>query len=214
LFDHSAGDAFGVSSLMTTPAKTSKGGGCYSPFMYPTPQANKSDTPGMGSNWGSDETTLLRDTFSKNAFGGSNPPVTPGFMGTSSGSLPEAPPSTTTKFINSNVNTPRVFFKDDLTETYDFRNSTKAATPFTSSLVLTPARSKAVTGSGPDRIRVNALDEERDNLLSTAFLDTPKSPKIGNIQDMDQSLHHIDACIKSPLNFGSPNIKGSPMRHL
>jgi hypothetical protein len=69
-----------------------------------------------------------------------------------------------------------------------------------------------VTVSGHDRLRGIQLDDERDNLLSTAFLDTPKSAKSGSMQDMDQSLHHIDACIKSPLNFGSPNLKGSPLR--
>lgn len=54
---------------------------------------------------------------------------------------------------------------------------------------------------------------DRDNLLSTAILATPKSPKY-NKADMDQSLHHIDACIKSPLDFGSPNMKELNMKRL
>ena len=49
-----------------------------------------------------------------------------------------------------------------------------------------------------------------DQLLSTAILNTPKStqgPLFGGGIDLDQSLHHIDACIKSPLDFGSPQIE-------
>jgi hypothetical protein len=89
-----------------------------------------------------------------------------------------------------------------------------------------------VTGSGRERNRGNATLEERgklcfavresaclqislyapnvcppDNLLSTAILATPKSPKFGKGGDIDQSLHHIDACIKSPLDFGSPTMR-------
>jgi hypothetical protein len=46
-----------------------------------------------------------------------------------------------------------------------------------------------------------------DNLLSTAILATPKSSLGSSFKsgvNLDQSLHHIDACIKSPLDFGSP----------
>jgi hypothetical protein len=167
----------------------------------------------MNAHWEGEEAGLLHDPFCKNSFEGVNPPVTPAFLAKESGMIPDAPPSTTTKFISNNVNTPRVFFKDQLTETFDFQNADKALTPFTTRLATTPARLKAVTGSGPERLRGNGSDDERDILLSTAFLDTPKSPKMGNIQDIDQSLHHIDACIKSPLNFGSPTMKGSPLRH-
>ena len=197
-----------IDALMATPGRKPKSGTCFSPFMGYTPQAALSGTPGLGPNWGLDDATLLHDPFQKQTFGGANPPFTPKLSGT--GNITEAPPSTTTKFIASNLNTPRVFFKDQLTETLDFA---KASTPFATGLSATPARSKAVTGSGPDRIRGNPMDEERNNLLSTAFLDTPKSTKAGKMQDIDQSLHHIDACIKSPLNFGSPTMKGSPLRN-
>jgi hypothetical protein len=112
----------------------------------------------------------------------------------------------------------RVFFKDQLTEHMQFRNSALNAEELPYAIggsTLTPGRPKSsgrVTGSRPDRIRGNAMMEEGDHLLSTAILDTPKSPKVGNIQDLDQSLHHIDACIKSPLSFGSPTMKASPLR--
>mmetsp|Transcript_30601 Transcript_30601/g.57313 ORF Transcript_30601/g.57313 Transcript_30601/m.57313 type:complete len:375 (+) Transcript_30601:2-1126(+) len=200
-------------ALLATPGKSSGTqhvGTCYSPFLYtvPTPQR-------VGTIWEGDDAKMLHDAFSKQAYDGSNPPVTPGFLSSSSTSISKAPPSTATKFMNS-VSTPRVFFKEQLTETIDL-NGAKATstneTPFTSGMA-TPCRSKAVTGSGPDRIRGNPMVEDRDMLLSTAMLDTPKSPKLpGNIHDIDQSLHHIDACIKSPLNFGSPNLKESPLRH-
>eukprot|EP00934_Nitzschia_sp_Nitz4_P007662 Nitzschia sp. Nitz4//scaffold2_size372955//117253//119511//NITZ4_000394-RA/size372955-processed-gene-0.490-mRNA-1//-1//CDS//3329546689//7652//frame0 len=88
--------------------------------------------------------------------------------------------------------TPRVFFKDTpLPETPSSITKT------------TPLRNKAglVTGSGRGRGRSSTDMEERDMLLSTAILATPKSPKS---RKRDQSLHHIDACIKSPLDFGSP----------
>jgi hypothetical protein len=174
--------------------------------MFPTPHAGGINTPGVSTSWEGDDENLLQDAFSKQ-------PVTPGFL---SSSANDPPPSTTSKYLSGhNANTPRVFFKDQLTETFDFQNGSRDVsneTPFTNMLSMTPCRSKAVTGSGPHRIRGNAMAEERDNLLSTAILDTPRSPKVGNIQDIDQSLHHIDACIKSPLNFGSPNMKESPMR--
>ena len=198
-----------IEALMATPGRKPKSGSCFSPFMGYTPQAALSGTPGLGPNWGLDDATLLHDPFSKQTFGGTNPPFTPKFSGAAN--TTEAPPSTTTKFIASNLNTPRVFFKDQLTETLDFN---KASTPFATGLSMTPGRSKAVTGSGPDRVRGgNPMDEERSNLLSTAFLDTPKSTKAGKMQDIDQSLHHIDACIKSPLQFGSPTMKASPLRN-
>jgi hypothetical protein len=205
-------DQFGTSALMYTPGRKTKDGSCFSPFMYPTPQAARTHTPLLKGHWGGEEASLLHDSFSRSAFGVANQLATPGFSTFRSGVPPDAPPSTTTKFTNGNVNTPRVFFKDQLTETFDFQNSVSASTPFTSRLVTTPKRLKAVTVSGHNRLRGAPLDEERDNLLSTAFLDTPKSIKSASMQDMDQSLHHIDACIKSPLNFGSPNLKGSPLR--
>jgi hypothetical protein len=205
-------DQLGAGALMYTPGRKTKNGSCFSPFMYPTPQAARTHTPLLKGHWDGDEASLLHDSFSRSAFGAANQLSTPGFSTYRSGVPPDAPPSTTTKFANGNVNTPRVFFKDQLTETFDFQNSVSASTPFTSRLVTTPKRLKAVTVSGHNRLRGVPLDEERDNLLSTAFLDTPKSIKSASMQDMDQSLHHIDACIKSPLNFGSPNLKGSPLR--
>ncbi|KAG7342253.1 Myb-like DNA-binding protein [Nitzschia inconspicua] len=206
-------DPLSTDAFLATPGRKIKDGSCFSPFMYPTPQAARTNSPLLGHEWEGEETDLLHDPFTKSSFEGVNPPVTPRYFLNPSGTLLDAPPSTTTKFICSNVNTPRVFFKDQLTETFDFQNGDKTATPFTNRLGTTPARLKAVTGSGPDRLRGHQVDDERDILLSTAFLDTPKSPKSGNVQDIDQSLHHIDACIKSPLNFGSPNMKASPLRH-
>lgn len=206
--DHGAiqpNDSIGMESLIATPSRKSKDGTCLSPFAFPTgtPQPMTSTF----SSWSGDE-----DTFSNSVFGGLNTSVSSG-LSCRAGELSDAPLFSTTKFISGTANTPRVFFKDQLTETFDFHNTAEASTPFANSLALTPARSKAVTGSGPNRLRVSAMEEDRENLLSTAFLDTPKSPKMGNIHDIDQSLHHIDACIKSPLNFGSPNMKGSPLRH-
>jgi hypothetical protein len=208
----SSNDQLETDALISTPGRKIKDGSCFSPYMYPTPQAPSTHTPLLNGHWGGEDASLLHDPFSRSTFGGVNPPATPGFLTISSGMHSDAPPSTTTKFINGNLNTPRVFFKDQLTETFDFQNSETTSTPFTSRMVTTPKRMKAVTVSGHDRLRGIPLDEERENLLSTAFLDTPKSAKSGSIQDMDQSLHHIDACIKSPLNFGSPNLKGSPLR--
>jgi hypothetical protein len=86
-----------------------------------------------------------------------------------------------------------------------FAETTDLGTPGT---VTTPSRKGAgiVTGSGRERSRPNATFEERDSLLSTAMFNTPKSPVFSSGHDVDQSLHHIDACIKSPLDFGSPTV--------
>jgi hypothetical protein len=86
-----------------------------------------------------------------------------------------------------------------------FAETTDLGTPGT---VTTPSRKGAgiVTGSGRERSRSNATFEERDSLLSTAIFNTPKSPAFSSGHDVDQSLHHIDACIKSPLDFGSPTV--------
>ena len=57
---------------------------------------------------------------------------------------------------------------------------------------------------------VASIPSGTEQLLSTAMLTTPKStqgPLFGSGVDLDQSLHHIDACIKSPLDFGSPQIE-------
>jgi len=171
---------------------------CYSPFLLPTPQ--QTSTPGIYK--------LLQESFSE------------GYV-----------VSSTSSSKSYTAHTPRVCFKDQLTEKVDLHNDTTTTTkikreneetPFTNELATTPGRSKnhigLVTGSGPERIRGNAtMIDDRDNLLSTAILATPKSPKMGNIQEIDQSLHHIDAysMIKSPLNFGSPIMKAaarSPLR--
>lgn len=97
----------------------------------------------------------------------------------------------------------------------------KHKTPFTNELATTPGRTKnkigLVTGSGRERVvRCNAttMADEKDNLLSTAILATPKSTKIGSIHDIDHSLHHIDVySLKSPLNFGSPIMKQKSSLH-
>ncbi|KAL3917321.1 MAG: hypothetical protein SGILL_004768, partial [Bacillariaceae sp.] len=197
-----------VDALMATPGRKTKDGSCFSPFLFPTPQAAHSTTPGIGPNWGDD--SLLNEQLSK-SFCGTNPPGTPAIFGNAANTSPDAPPSTTTKFIASNVHThtPKVFFKENISDSFGF---TKASTPFATGLSSTPARSKAVTGSGPHRARGVPMDYQRDDLLSTAFLHTPKGLKT-NTEDNDQSLHHIDACIKSPLHFGSPSMKGSPLRN-
>ena len=160
---------------------------CFSPFLLPTPK--QTSTPGMCTSWGGEDAKLLQETFSKDYAISS---------------------------VSSNRSA-RVYFKDQVSE-----NSGKEETPFLNTLATTPGRTKRhvglVTGSGPGRTRGNStLADDRDNLLSTAILATPKSPKIGSIQDTDQSLHHIDAysMTKSPLNFGSPVMKAaahSPLR--
>lgn len=174
--------------VLGTPG-TKRGDSCFSPFLLPTP--SKTSTPGMCTTWGGDDAKLLQETFSKD--------------------------------------TPRVCFKDQLAENLVFPVSgqkdkhSKDETPFTNILTTTPGRSKShiglVTGSGRGRSRGNsAADDGRDCLLSTAILATPRSPKIGGMLDIDQSLHHIDAysMAKSPMNFGSPIMKApapnSPMR--
>lgn len=83
--------------------------------------------------------------------------------------------------------------------------TTDLGTPGTAT---TPSRKGAglVTGSGRERSRSNAIFEERDSLLSTAIFNTPKSPVFSSGHDVDQSLHHIDACIKLPLDYGSPTV--------
>ncbi len=187
-----------------------------SPFYHPTPQQQL--TPGFSSNWGGEDAKLLRDTFSK-GYSGINVSVTPGFM-TSSSTRNANSSSHYANLPRFEVDAPtsRVFFKDQLPEHMDFRSSflNSEETPYAiDDSTMTPGRPKSsglVTGSGPDRIRANAMMEDGDHLLSTAILDTPKSPKVANALDLDQSLHHIDACIKSPLNFGSPTMKASPLR--
>ena len=88
------------------------------------------------------------------------------------------------------------------THSYD---SIEQETPFTRTTTGLPQNvTGVVTGSGRDRNKLNL--EEREILLSTAILSTPKSPKFGGGLDVDQSLHHIDACIKPPLHFGSPTM--------
>ena len=203
--DHS--DNLAEYPLLGTPcAKVSSRQGensCFSPFLIPTPQ--QTSTPGMCTNWGGEDAKLLQETFSK------------GYAVCS-----------TSSSKSCTAHTPRVYFKDQITEKADHYDTgtknkhTNEGTPYTNELTTTPGRTKShiglVTGSGPERIRVNAtIVDDRDNLLSTAILATPKSPKMGNIQEIDQSLHHIDAysMIKSPLNFGSPIMKAaarSPLR--
>ena len=171
----------------------------FSPFLLPTP--SKASTPGMCTSWGGDDAKLLQETFSK------------GY-------------TSCTKSVTGP--TSRVCFKDQLSDNVDFHGSDpkgkhfKDETPFSNMLTTTPGRKKGhiglVTGSGRGRTRGNStVDDQRDCLLSTAILATPGTPKIGIVQDIDQSLHHIDAysMTKSPLNFGSPIMKAavsSPMR--
>lgn len=171
---------------------------CFSPFLLPTPK--QTSTLGMCTTWGGDDAKMLQETFSR------------GYV-------------SSTK--SSSGQTPRVFFKEQLSEEACLLDSSSKniasdeETPFRNDLTTTPGRTKnhigLVTGSGHGRVRTNTTHaDDDDNLLSTAFLATPKSSKIGGIQDIDQSLHHIDAySIKSPLHFGSPIMKASarsPMR--
>jgi len=186
-------DNFTDYPLLGTPgAKSSRyEDNCFSPFMLPTPK--QTSTPGMCTTWGGDDAKLLHETFSK------------GYAVSSSKSV--------------TGHHPRVCFKDQLHDDDDLGSKVaKEETPFINMLTTTPGRTKShiglVTGSGHGRTRGK---DERDNLLSTAILATPKSPKIGSIQEIDQSLHHIDAysMTKSPMNFGSPIMKAgvrSPLR--
>ena len=202
------GENFAEYPLLATPSatKTSRHGenNYFSPFLLPTPK--QTSTPGLCTSWGGDDAKLLEETFAK------------GYTICSSSSN------------KSGLEQPsRVCFKDQLSEDNDLRNdgdllckNEKEETPFRSVMTTTPGRTKSsiglVTGSGPGRSRGNAaVVDDRDNLLSTAILATPRSPKIGSVQDIDQSLHHIDAysMTKSPLNFGSPIMKAaarSPLR--
>ena len=193
-------DNFNEYPLLGTPGPKSSrhGDNCFSPFLLPTP--NKTSTPGLTTSWGGDDAKLLQETFAK------------GY------------PSCTK---SDSGHTPRVYFKDQLSDFHEAIQKSKHSkeeTPFSNILTTTPGRAKShiglVTGSGRGRARGNSTGvDDRDCLLSTAILATPRSPKIGSIQDIDQSLHHIDAysIAKSPLNFGSPIMKGaasSPMRGL
>jgi hypothetical protein len=199
------------------PRRNPRGDANDSPFYHPTPQHPL--TPGFSSTWGGEDAKLLQDTFSK-GYGGINVSVTPGFM--TSNSTKNAQTSlhySNTPRFDADAVTTRVFFKDQLTDNdMDFRSTFLNAefTPYgMDSSTMTPGRPKSsslVTGSGPGRIRGNAMMEDGEHLLSTAIFDTPKSPKNANLLDLDQSLHHIDACIKSPLTFGSPAMKSSPLR--
>lgn len=193
-------------------------------------------------SWGGDDAKILHEALST-----SRPPhaaVTPGFTRITA---PDrytdhrmSRPLTTGE-CNKAGSTPRVAFKDDLTETYDFKLPGQASlavspyrlissglyfkrelltnlsfyiiqsqtTPISAAKKSPSSRgvSGVVTGSGPARNRLSSTPlQDRDNLLSTAILATPKSPKYSK-SDMDQSLHHIDACIKTPLDFGSPTMK-------
>lgn len=201
------GENFTDFPLLATPCAKSSSrhdDNCFSPFMLPTPK--QTSTPGMCTSWGGDDAKLLHETFSK------------GYAVCSTSS---------SKSVTGHH--PRVCFKDHLSENADLHDDdglgsklAKDETPFTNMLTTTPGRTKShiglVTGSGPERTRGNSTGvDDRDNLLSTAILATPKSPKIGSIQDIDQSLHHIDAysMTKSPMNFGSPIMKSgvrSPLR--
>mmetsp|Transcript_15701 Transcript_15701/g.24569 ORF Transcript_15701/g.24569 Transcript_15701/m.24569 type:complete len:697 (-) Transcript_15701:12-2102(-) len=208
-------------SLLATPASKSAAISTVSSLspLLPTPLVHRSDnssilsTPNMynGSEWGTpswggEDAKMLQE------FLASKPPasaikssaVTPGIIRNSSSRGHDAPPSSLGK-----LHTPRVFFKDQLTETINYRyhidSPTLAQTPLTRAIAGTPLHSTGVvTGSGRERSR--SAQEDRDNLLSTAIMETPKSAQYGK-RDIDQSLHHIDACIKSPLDFGSPTMK-------
>lgn len=197
--------------LLLTPGTSSKShsgeNDYFSPFLCPTPQQQTS-TPEICASWRREDVKLLHDTFSKgNTVALASPPMS-----------------------MSNINsTPRVFFTDQLVKSEDVHNGKtssksmcgKHKTPFTNELATTPGRTKnkigLVTGSGRERVvRCNAttMADERDNLLSTAILATPKSTKIGSIHDIDHSLHHIDVySLKSPLNFGSPIMKQKSSLH-
>mmetsp|Transcript_13154 Transcript_13154/g.30967 ORF Transcript_13154/g.30967 Transcript_13154/m.30967 type:complete len:790 (-) Transcript_13154:149-2518(-) len=202
------GESFTGYPLLATPSatKTSREGekNYFSPFLLPTPK--QTNTPGLCTSWGGDDANLLEETFAKGYT----------ICSTSSNKSDLEQPT-------------RVCFKDQLSDDNDSRNDDnlrckdeKEETPFRSVSTMTPGRTKSsiglVTGSGPGRARGNAIVvDDRDNLLSTAILATPRSPKIGIAQDIDQSLHHIDAysMTKSPLNFGSPIMKAatrSPLR--
>lgn len=203
----------------TTPGQTERySSHKMSPFQR-TPMQRSSDdvsTPGCYYNstewgspsWGGEDAKLLQEVLStKVSIDKHSSAVTPGILRKSRSRSSEAPPSSLAK-----LNTPRVFFKDQLSDPYHFKPQSELSlheTPF-STLKGSPSKKAAgvVTGSGRERERTrgNGNFEERDILLSTAILSTPKSPKYGK-SDIDQSLHHIDACIKSPLDFGSPTMK-------
>ena len=180
-------------------------------FLTPAGFYNSNDwgTP----SWGHDDAKALQDALSNISSHqtGSNAlqtlAITPGILRSTN--------KKSIAGINSATRTgsPKVNFKEKLTESFqDSPVDHFPETPLdTSSLLNTPSlrNRTVVTGSARQRPKgtsnTTSIDE-RENLLSTAILATPKtkSPKFGMAIDIDQSLHHIDACIKSPMDFGSP----------
>eukprot|EP00980_Cylindrotheca_fusiformis_P019074 scaffold6433_cov125-Cylindrotheca_fusiformis.AAC.16 len=181
--------------------------------LLPTPLAHQVDstlTPNMYSgtdwgtpSWGGEDAKLLQEVLASK--GSYSSAVTPGIM-----------QSMSSRSSIVKIHTPRVGFKDQLTETINFKEQSGPCLPVSVQwgLLETPFASTAttpsykttgvVTGSGRERSKINASLEDREHLLSTAILNTPRSPQFGCGVEVDQSLHHIDACIKSPLDFGSP----------
>ncbi|CAJ1946129.1 unnamed protein product [Cylindrotheca closterium] len=179
--------------------------------LLPTPLTHRVDnvlTPSLFTgqdwgtpSWGGEDAKMLQEVLA--ARGPFSSAVTPGIKQNSSLRSGSGTCSSSVK-----MQTPRVFFKDQLIETINFKDQNEPLlpeTPFTQACA-TPSKltSGVVTGSAHTRNKMNSQLEDRENLLSTAILNTPKSPRFGCNGEIDQSLHHIDACIKSPIDFGSP----------
>jgi hypothetical protein len=192
--------------FMGTPARNSTNFGHHMSPLAPTPLQRGNDgvfTPSLfygatdfgTPSWGGDDAKLLQEVLSSRhaEAQSTGTAVTPGIMRGTYHRLPDAATS----------NTPRVFFKDELTETYNFKKQShsplvvRSLFRFFSILVqtkyilisklffqetphsatkTTPSKKAAgvVTGSGPGRSRLSAAPiEERGKLPSRVLSHRP-----------------------------------------
>jgi hypothetical protein len=117
------------SPFMGTPARNSSHLGHHMSPLAPTPLQRGNDgvfTPSLfygatdfgTPSWGGDDAKLLQEVLSSRHAEGYSTAVTPGIMRGTSLRLPDA---------TAMSNTPRVFFKDELTETYNFKQQSHSS---------------------------------------------------------------------------------------
>lgn len=140
--------------------------------LHPTPLQRSSEdvsTPGYyygaadwgTPSWGGEDAKLLQEVLSaKGPSDKHSSAVTPGILRTARGRPIEALPASLSK-----LNTPRVFFKDQLPDSYQYKPQTDLLLPETPFSTLKGSPSKkavgVVTGSGRERVRGNGNFEER-----------------------------------------------------
>jgi hypothetical protein len=122
-----------TSSLVATPCgrRVRPSSSALSPLL-PTPLTHREDsalTPNLYNgtdwgtpSWGGEDAKLLQEVLASK--GPYSSAITPGIMRNSSSRAIDAPPSTMVK-----IHTPRVFFKDQLTETINFKDQAESPLP-------------------------------------------------------------------------------------